>query len=66
MATLARINEGDIVEVRGEFKADVTGKGKGELNIRPIGLKINRFRCSARDVTRHWRLTKNAPKTKGG
>lgn len=62
MAALGTIREGDIVEVRGEFKADVTGKDGRQLMIRPIGLKINRFRCTGLDVTRHWKLTKNTPK----
>lgn len=66
MAALKTISEGDIVEVRGEFKADVVGKEGRTLKIRPIGLKINRFRCTGTDVTRHWKLTKNTPQPKKG
>lgn len=64
MASLQTIHAGDIVEVRGEFKADVRGKENGQLQILPIGLKISRYSCTARDVTQHWKLTKNRPKPK--
>lgn len=62
MAQLKSIRPGDIVEVRGEFKADVMGRAEGKLQIRPIGVRISRYSCTARDVTKHWKLTKNAPK----
>lgn len=63
MATLSTIHAHDIVEVEVKGRhthAIVTGKGPGKLSIRPINDRTWTWReVTARQVVKHWRLTKN-------
>lgn len=56
--TLQSIHEGDIVRVNRKgrvFLADVTGKEKGLLRIRPHDRNNTYFEAKASEVQAHWR-----------
>lgn len=63
MASLSTIKPGDIVEVdkKGrKFFAVVEDKQDGGLALKPITHGVSYRTASAREVTAHWRKTKNA------
>ena len=65
MASLNTIHPGDIVEVEHNGRkafCHVLDKGGGELSIRSIGPGFTWRTCTARQVTSHWRKTKNGRK----
>jgi hypothetical protein len=67
VAELARIHEDDIVEVniRGRRGiAEVRAKSKDRLEISPITPGFGYFTAKANQVVRHWRLTKNKPRSR--
>lgn len=62
MADLGRIHPGDIVEVnvRGRIAMAFAQKREGrEMGIEPITPGFNYHRVTGRQVTRHWRQTRN-------
>lgn len=65
VASLATIKVEDIVEVDKKgyrFLATVRDKAGRELTIRPITKGVTYTTATSREITRHWRLTKNVRK----
>lgn len=62
MASLTTIKQDDIIEadVKGRrFIAHVQAKQHGKLQVRPLDRGVTFRTVTARQVKRHWRLTKN-------
>jgi hypothetical protein len=62
--TLRGIGVGDIVLVEHKgrrFHAEVVGKTRGELSIKPLDRRHTWQRCSAFEVVDHWRHTPRLP-----
>lgn len=65
MAELARIRDGDIVEVdvKGRVGLAFAGEVEGRrLKLSPITPGFGYFTASGRQIRRHWRLTENRPR----